>query len=42
LFDEQRDEDSPLRVCVDAAAGAALAEGGVEEGGAGGGFVCLE
>jgi hypothetical protein len=41
LFDEERDEDSPLRVRVDAAAGVALAEGGVEERGAGGGFVGL-
>jgi hypothetical protein len=39
-LDEQRDEDGPLRVRVDAAAGAAL-EGGVEKGRAGGGFVRL-
>ena len=36
-FDEKRDEDGPLRVCVNAAAGAAL-EGSHEEGCAGGGL----
>lgn len=39
-FYEEGDEDGPLRVCVNAAAGATL-EGGVEEGGTGRGFVCL-
>lgn len=39
-LDEEGDEDGPLGVRVDAAAGAAL-EGCVEEGGAGGGFVDL-
>jgi hypothetical protein len=39
-LDQQRDEDGPLRVRVDAAAGAAL-KGGVEEGRAGGGLVGL-
>lgn len=36
-LDEESDEHGPLRVRVDAAAGAAV-EGGEEEGGAGGGF----
>ena len=40
FLDEEGDEDGPLRVRVDAAAGAAL-EGRVEEGCAGGRFVDL-
>lgn len=36
-FDKEGHEHGPLRVRVDAAAGAAV-EGGEEEGGAGGGF----